>query len=192
MESDLTLYEGLILQRLAGNTIATHLGLPVVSEKGDDEHPLRSPRLAEKRGVFVTLKQDGALRGCIGTLVGEIPLVEGVRVYALKAAFEDYRFSPLTAAEFPRTSVEVSVLSTPRPLDYLDGEDLVAKLSPGKDGVLLEKARQGATFLPQVWEQLPKPEHFLEHLCLKAGLPPTAWQDGELEVKTYRVQVFGH
>jgi AMMECR1 domain-containing protein len=76
------------------------------------------------------------------------------------------------------------------PLAYRDSADLLAKLRPGRDGVLLERCGLAATFLPQVWEQLPAPEHFLAHLCLKAGLPATAWQDGCLEVKTYQVQAF--
>jgi hypothetical protein len=152
--------------------------------------PLNDPALQASRGVFVTLKMDHDLRGCIGTLTGREPLVQGVREYALHAAFDDPRFKPLTAKELERVTIEVSVLTVPQPLEYSDANDLIAKLRPTVDGVILRKGYHSATFLPQVWEQLPRPESFLSHLCLKAGLDGEAWRRERLEVETYQVQYF--
>jgi len=141
-------------------------------------------------GTFVTLKIGGQLRGCIGSLVGREPVADGVRSNAVNAAFNDPRFSRLTNKELDRITIEVSVLTTPQPLEYSDSEDLIAKLRPGIDGVTIRKGPTGGTFLPQVWDQLPHPETFLSHLCMKAGLPADAWMQGELKVETYQVQYF--
>jgi AmmeMemoRadiSam system protein A len=141
-------------------------------------------------GVFVTLKVGGSLRGCIGCLVGSEPLIEAVRTYALHAAFDDPRFGSLTEKELDEVSIEVSVLSQPQALPYEDCDDLKAKLRPHVDGVTVRRGHCCATFLPQVWEQLPRPEDFLANLCLKAGLPSNAWRKGDLEVETYQVQYF--
>jgi AmmeMemoRadiSam system protein A len=136
------------------------------------------------------LHQHGELRGCIGSLVAEEPLVEDVRRNAKNAAFRDPRFSPLNSGELDEVDIEVSVLTDPVPLDYKDGADLAARLRPNIDGVIISQGRARATFLPQVWEQLPEPADFLAHLCRKAGLPMDAWQDGSLAVSTYQVQCF--
>jgi AmmeMemoRadiSam system protein A len=141
-------------------------------------------------GVFVTLKIRGRLRGCIGSLVGSEPLDEGVRVNTLNAAFNDPRFNPLTEAELDRVSIEVSVLTESRPLKYESAADLISKLRPTIDGVTIRQGFDSATFLPQVWEQLPDAQAFLSHLCVKAGMPGDAWRRGELEVETYQVQCF--
>ena len=84
----------------------------------------------------------------------------------------------------------MSVLTEPVPLDYTDADDLLVKLNPGVDGVIIKKGYASATFLPQVWEQLPQPEPFLSHLCMKAGLPAGQWRKGGLTVLVYRVQYF--
>ena len=84
----------------------------------------------------------------------------------------------------------MSVLTEPQILDYSDPEDLIDKLRPDIDGVTIRKGHAAGTFLPQVWEQLPEPRTFLSHLCMKAGLPSDAWQQGDLEVETYQVQYF--
>jgi AmmeMemoRadiSam system protein A len=89
-----------------------------------------------------------------------------------------------------RTQIEVSILTEPLPLAYQDSQDLIQKLRVNVDGVIIRKGHASATFLPQVWEQLPQPENFLNHLCMKAGLPADAWKDSELEVLTYQVQYF--
>ena len=152
--------------------------------------PALSPKFSNRRGTFVTLTMDGCLRGCIGHIIPQETLLEGVKVNAINAAFRDPRFRPLTKEEWGRVEVEVSILTDPKPLAYSDGKDLLAKLRPGIDGVIIKRGFHQATFLPQVWEQLPDPKEFLTHLCLKAGLDAKAWQTEELEVSTYQVQAF--
>jgi len=131
--------------------------------------------LREQHASFVTLKLDGELRGCVGSLEPHRPLLEDVTHNALAAAFGDQRFPPLTPAEFERIRVEVSILSVPKLITFADHADLIGQIRPGIDGLILEygegnAARRG-TFLPQVWEQLPQPEDFLRNLKQKAGLP---------------------
>lgn len=151
---------------------------------------LAEPALQQKHGVFVTLTIGGQLRGCIGSLGAASSIVDGVRENAINAAFGDPRFPSLTVDEFATVEIEVSILSEPQSLEYSDGDDLVAKLRPDVDGVIISKGSSRATFLPQVWEQLPQPENFLSHLCQKAMLPAAAWRDGTLSVQTYTVQYF--
>lgn len=186
----LTPEDGRALLWLARRTIAQHLGRAAAEPPEVIGQTLASPRLQERRGVFVTLKSNGRLRGCIGSLQPVGNIVEGVRDNALKAAFGDPRFSALSAEELAAVQIEVSVLTPLRPLSYRDPDDLLARLHPGQDGVLIEQGGLSATFLPQVWEQLPRPENFLAQLCLKAGLPAAAWQSGRLRVETYQVQSF--
>ena len=140
--------------------------------------------------MFVTLHKKGRLRGCIGYLEAREPVVEAVKDNALNAAFRDPRFSPVMPSELPDLDIEVSVLTEPRPLQYAGVRDLLEKLRPGVDGVIIRKGFSSATFLPQVWEQLPDGREFLGQLCLKAGLPADAWMRGDLEVLTYQVQCF--
>jgi uncharacterized protein len=145
--------------------------------------------LSRKRGAFVTLTLGKNLRGCIGSLSAQQPLLEAVYSNALNAAFSDTRFLPLTRREFEKSEIEVSVLSPLVPLEYSGGRDLLSKLVPNKHGVLLEFSNgSGATFLPQVWEQIPDAEDFLSHLCAKAGMPAAAWRDFSPKVLTYTVQ----
>jgi MEMO1 family protein len=189
--SHLTPEQGQALLCLARDTLNTHFGRPAGAEASPGPRPsLDDPALQIRCGTFVTLKIGGNLRGCIGSLTGREPLVEGVRTHALNAAFHDPRFRPLTAAELERVAIEVSVLTEPRPLTYAGAEDLIAKLRPQVDGVTIRQGYASATFLPQVWDQLPKPETFLSQLCLKAGLAADAWRQGRLEVETYQVQYF--
>jgi AmmeMemoRadiSam system protein A len=189
--SSLTPEQGCALVRLARDTLNSHFGRPAGAGAAQQAGPaLDDPALQTRCGTFVTLKIGGNLRGCIGTLTGREPLVEGVRTHALNAAFHDPRFRPLTAAELERVAIEVSVLTEPRPLAYGGADDLIAKLRPQVDGVTIRQGYASATFLPQVWDQLPNPETFLSQLCLKAGLSADAWRQGRLEVETYQVQYF--
>lgn len=183
--------QGRNLVKLARQTISERLGRPVeraAAEKLAGE--LDTPAYQEKRGVFVTLHKEGRLRGCIGSLTGHRPIAEGVREHALNAAFNDHRFRPVTADELAALDIEVSILSEPLPLSYRDGADLPIRLRPGVDGVIIRLGGASATFLPQVWEQLPDPEAFLTHLCQKAGLSAQEWRQGRLEVLTYQVRYF--
>lgn len=145
---------------------------------------------AGEAATFVTLKIGGQLRGCIGTLEPSGSLWESVRSNSVNAAFHDARFMPLSREELARVHIDVSILTPARPLDYLDGDDLAARLRPGVDGVILRHGRAGATFLPQVWEQLPTPELFLGHLCRKAGLSDRCWCDEHPQIEVYQVHHF--
>jgi len=149
-----------------------------------------SAKLVQRRGTFVTLTKGGNLRGCIGHIIPQEPLLDGVRINAINAAFKDPRFRPLSKEELKKVKLEVSILTEPRQVSYSSYRDLLEKLRPGMDGVIIKKGVHQATFLPQVWEQLPEKEEFLTHLCLKAGLEGGAWKKEELEVSTYQVQAF--
>ena len=184
----LTETEGQALVQFARETIHAALTPDTISTP---VAPISSPRLEAPGASFVTLHtREGALRGCIGSLTARRPLIEDVQANALAAAFEDPRFPPLKPAELPDIVVEVSVLTPAQPLDYETPAELIEKLRPNVDGVLLQRGWHRATFLPQVWEQLSRPEDFLSHLCYKAGLSGLAWKEGDLEVSTYQVQKF--
>lgn len=148
------------------------------------------PRLREPGASFVTLTKHGQLRGCIGALEASRPLAEDVREHAVAAALEDFRFPPVQPEELPEIHIEVSYLTPLQPLEYDAPEDLVKKLRPGIDGVVLRDGWRRATFLPQVWEQIPEAEEFLSHLCLKMGSSPDAWRRKKLEVWVYQVESF--
>ena len=183
--------QGQVLVALARRTIADKLGVGAPESSADGLlADLQDDRFKLHCGTFVTLKIKGRLRGCIGSLTASETVLNGVKRNAVNAAFHDPRFSPLSKDELNRTEIEVSILSEPQPLAYRDGQDLITKLRAHVDGVIIRKGHASATFLPQVWEQLPGPEDFLTHLCLKAGLPSDAWQNSELEVSTYQVQYF--
>jgi len=139
--------------------------------------------------TFVTLTQQGDLRGCIGTLEAHRPLREDVEQNALAAAFRDPRFAPLVAAEFAITRIEVSLLSAPAPLPFAGEDDLLRQLRPGIDGVVLSWRGRRATFLPQVWDTFARPRDFIAALKHKAGLGPGFWAD-DIRVSRYAVDKF--
>ena len=180
----LTDKQGQQLLELARKTLQYKMGEGTAPACPDD------PALSVPAATFVTLKIAGQLRGCIGNLEPDGPLWQGIRDNAINAAFNDYRFSALRPEELPAVHLDISILSQPRPLVYQDPEELPLKLRPGIDGVILRDGRRSATFLPQVWQQLATPELFLEHLCLKAGLPRDIWRQKKLEIYTYQVQCF--
>jgi len=183
--------QGQVLVTLARHTIMKKLGRKVpAAEAHALEAALKDEAFTSHGGTFVTLKIGGQLRGCIGNLTSAESVLDGVCENAVNAAFRDPRFSPLTDSELDKVQIEVSILTEPRPLEFSDARDLVTKLHVNVDGVILRKGYASATFLPQVWEQLPQPRDFLGHLCLKAGLPSDAWKHSGLEVLTYQVQYF--
>jgi AmmeMemoRadiSam system protein A len=149
-----------------------------------------TPRLREDGASFVTLTIDDELRGCIGALEAYQPLVEDVREHAIAAALDDPRFRPVVEAELNRIKLEVSCLTAPRPLEYSSSADLLTKLRPHIDGVILKNDFRRATFLPQVWEKIPSPEEFLDHLCAKLGAKPNLWRNTKLQVYVYQVEEF--
>jgi len=154
--------------------------------------PSGSPLYEQELGCFVTLNKDGDLRGCIGNILPAGPLAKSVQRNAISAAFHDPRFEPVEAGELDRIRVEISLLTQPQPLVCLTPQILLERLRPGVDVLVIRKGLASATFLPQVWEQLPGKEQFLAHLCRKAGLAPDAWRDVVgMTFQTYQAEVFG-
>lgn len=145
--------------------------------------------LREPGASFVTLKLDGELRGCIGTIQPHRPLAIDVAHNARAAAFRDTRFPPLAPHELPRLAIEVSVLSPREPLAAASESEALARLRPQVDGLYLEFGSLSATFLPQVWESLPDPADFLGELRRKAGLPPGFWHPG-IKLSRYTVEKY--
>ena len=148
----------------------------VASRRTPDVDPNDYPEpLRAIQSTFVTLRLDGELRGCIGSLQADLPLVADVARSAFKAAFEDPRFSPVTAQERQRLEIQISVLSRAEPMSFASEADLVARLRPGIDGLVLGEEDLRATFLPDVWESLPDPSDFVARLKRKAGLAADYW-----------------
>ena len=180
-------HQGQALVRLARQTIAERLGKKSITV---DPETLADIAFQEHRGTFVTLTINKQLRGCIGNLDSTESILAGIKRNAINAAFHDPRFSALKAHELDQVDVEISILTEPHRLKYGNSKDLLSKLRVHVDGVILSKGSASATFLPQVWEQLPRPEQFLSHLCMKAGLPADDWEKSRLEILTYQVQYF--
>ena len=147
-------------------------------------------KFREPRGCFVTLTKAGALRGCIGHIFPQESLYRAIQDNARSAALEDPRFRPVQPGELNQVEIEISVLTEPKPLPFTSPEDLLAKLQPGKDGVVLKLDGRGATYLPQVWEQLPNKVEFLNHLSEKAGCAPGDWRKPGTSVLIYHVEAF--
>ena len=188
MQEKLTPEEQKTLLRLAREAIERGV-------RGEDLPPLDasalSPPLREEGTSFVTLTSHGELRGCVGSLDAYQSLAEDVREHAIAAAFRDLRFPPVREEELSGIEIEVSRLTCPVPLDYSDAQDLLAKLRPHIDGVILrDHSYRQATFLPQVWEKIPNPAEFLNNLCYKMGLEPDLWRRKHFEVFTYQVEEF--
>lgn len=172
--------KGKMLLRLAREAIGRELGFI--------SHDLpHTDWLEEPGATFVTLTLQGQLRGCIGSLEAHRPLIEDVRENAVACAFRDPRFAPLSKTEFADVGIEVSLLSKPEPIRHNSEEDALAQLTPGRDGVIIEYGRHRATYLPQVWAQLPDPQEFIAHLKEKAGLPADFWA-GDVRLSHYTVQ----
>ncbi len=187
MENPLSDHEKDFLLTLARQTIVKAVNqrpLPIWEDAELTE------ALAQKGASFVTLTMDGDLRGCIGSLEAYQSLVEDVRDHARQAALEDYRFPPVTNAEIPKLHIEISRLTPSAPLKYQNPGDLPGLLKPNVDGVILKDGFRRATFLPQVWQQLPVAEEFLSHLCTKMGSPADLWKRKVLEVSIYHVEEF--
>ncbi len=172
--------EGQILLHLARAAIARELGFSA--------HDLPRTEWLEKPGAtFVTLQLYGELRGCIGSLEARRPLFDDVQSNALASAFRDPRFEPLSKQEFSNVVIDVSLLGKSEPFNFRDEQDAVAQLKPGEDGVILEYGLHRATFLPQVWSQLPDPQKFLARLKEKAGLSANFWSN-DIRLSRYAVQ----
>ncbi|MDP2964982.1 MAG: AmmeMemoRadiSam system protein A [Pelolinea sp.] len=149
-----------------------------------------SKNLQVDGACFVTLMINGRLRGCIGALEAYQPLALDVQEHVVAAALDDYRFPPVSADEVHLLNIEISWLTPTRWMDYSDSKDLMSKLRPGIDGVLIKDGTRRATFLPQVWDQISNREEFLSHLCTKMGARSNLWRQKHLEVFTYQVEEF--
>jgi AmmeMemoRadiSam system protein A len=165
---------GSALLALARSAIAEKLGVAGPLDA------VSHARLEEPSATFVTLKLAGGLRGCVGSLQAVRTLRDDVRANAVAAAFRDPRFPPLEASELARTSLEVSLLSAEERIEAASESELLARLRPGVDGVILEYGRHRATLLPQVWEHVSDPRDFLAALKHKAGLAEDFWCEGML------------
>lgn len=174
---------GTVLVAIAREAIAERLGLGLARGRGEEW-------LARHAATFVTLRLEGELRGCIGSIDARRPLGEDVAANARAAAFSDPRFEPLAIAEFAIVHVEVSVLSPRAPLAAASEAEAIRALRPGVDGIYLEHGDCRATFLPQVWESLPDPEQFLVALRRKASLPASFW-DPAIRLTRYTVEKYG-
>ena len=188
MHEKLTLEEQTILLRLAREALEHGV-------RGKEPPPLEQETLSENlRAIgssFITLTVGGQLRGCIGSLEPHQSLAEDVREHTIAAALRDPRFAPVTEQELSGIEIEISRLTRPIPLEYKDADDLLSRLCPHVDGVVIcEGLHRRATFLPQVWEKLPNPVDFLDNLCYKMGAEPDLWRKKHLEILTYRVEEF--
>ena len=188
MQEKLTIEEQQVLLRLAREAMERG----VKGEKLASLDPSSLPaRLREEGSSFITITAHGQLRGCIGALDAYQSLAEDVREHAVAAALKDPRFPPVREDELSGIQIEVSRLTRPVPLEYGDADDLLSKLRPHVDGVILsDDAHHRATFLPQVWEKIPDPAEFLNNLCYKMGVEPDFWRRKHFEVLTYQVEEF--
>lgn len=178
--------EHILLRQIAKNAVqhALQTGEHLSVDTARYPRPLR-----EHGASFVTLKKNGELRGCIGSLEAHQPLANDVAHNAYAAAFSDPRFPPLTEKEFTEVDFHLSVLTPPVPMKFTSEEDLIKQLRPSIDGLVLEDGFHRGTFLPAVWESLPDASQFLQHLKLKAGLPANHWS-GTLTVSRYTSDSF--
>jgi uncharacterized protein len=187
IEDKLTSDEKLFLIQLARQSLEAGVrgqSLPAI------DHASLTPTLRAEGASFVTLTISGELRGCIGALEPYQPLAEDVREHAVAAALEDYRFHPVRDNELSKILIEVSRLTVPKSLEYYHTDELLTKLRPGIDGVIIRDGFRRATFLPQVWEKIPEKSTFLGNLCYKMGAAPDTWRKKHLEVLTYQVEEF--
>lgn len=180
MEQQLTKQEQDILLKLARDTIKLWL-----TEQRKSPLPEAKGILGEKCGAFVTLYKKGQLRGCIGNIIGHIPLVETVQEMAIASATQDPRFHRVTPEELEEIDIEISVLSPIREIKDVN------EIQVGMHGIIMRQGMFQGLLLPQVaveygWDR----ETFLNHTCLKAGLPEGAWKDKATKIEIFSAQVF--
>ena len=180
MSYSLSEEEKKVLLKIARHTLESYL-----KEGKTPEFKVESERLKEKRGVFVTLKKNGELRGCIGRIVADTPLYLAVSKMAIEAAVGDPRFRPVSFSELKDIEIEISVLSPFEKVKNLD------EIVVGRDGLMIQRGFYSGLLLPQVpteygWDK----KTYLEHLCLKAGLPPTAYKDKDVIIYKFSALVF--
>jgi AmmeMemoRadiSam system protein B/AmmeMemoRadiSam system protein A len=186
-QSELTNKEQAFLLKLARDTLETYLK---TGKKPEVDKSELTPALEKVQGCFTTLNKFNNLRGCVGHILPQEELYKCVMDNAINAAVHDIRFNPVQYAELKDIDIEISVLTIPQPLEFTSGDDLLNKLRPMIDGVVLKRGFHQSTYLPQVWEDLPDKKVFLESLCRKGGMAEDCWQDTSTEVYTYQAFVF--
>jgi AmmeMemoRadiSam system protein A len=152
------------------------------------KHP---PRLQEFRNTFVTLYVRGEFQGCIGSMRAHTPLVQDVAKNAFSAAFQDRRGAPMSPTDLPDLKISISILSAPEPIQFLDEAELISRVRPGIDGLIVEEQGRHGTLLPSVWENIPDPGDFVRHVKLKAGLPSSYWSSS-IRYMRYRTEYFSN
>lgn len=184
--TDIPESDRLVLLGLAEDTIAYGVEAGRYKPIDRKQYP---QHLSELGASFVTLYSEGSLRGCIGNLRANRPLIEDVAHNAYASAFKDPRFEPLVWREFLHLQIEISVLSSLQAIEFENEENLLQQLRPGVDGIVLADGHYRATFLPKVWEHLPGKRAFLEQLKMKAGLRDDYWSDS-MQVQRYTTSTF--
>ncbi len=178
---NITPEQGALLPVIARAMITKQLGIAATIPRTAD-----NPWLNDPAATFITLRQGGELRGCIGSLKARYSLIDDLQSNAIAAAFHDPRFPPLSKDELDQVEIEVSILSPPEKIEFVSEADLLDQLRPHIDGVIFNYGGHRSTFLPQVWDQLPSPKLFMARLKEKAGLATDFWSD---EVLIYRYSV---
>ena len=176
----------LIASMAALDLAARSRGKAPAPSPGEDASPALSPW----RATFVTLSENGRLRGCIGTLNPHRPLIEDALANTAKAGLADPRFPPLKESDLAGLRLDISILSHPRPLPATSESELAAALEPDRDGLILAAGKRRALFLPSVWRQIPEGREFVRHLIAKAGFERNCWPAG-LDARRFRVESFG-
>lgn len=155
-----------------------------------DESEIMDPLLTQRGATFVTLTIDGDLRGCIGTLIPKNKIYKDVINNTINAAFSDPRFPQLAESEVSKVKIEISILSEPKHVALDSPEEFLKEIGKFKPGLIIQLGLNQATYLPQVWEDLPDPGEFMSSLCQKAGLQEEDWKLSDSEVFTYQVENF--
>ena len=172
---------------LTRQTLKNTVGKENVPVIAPDSFPAK---FSEKKGCFVTLTARGRLRGCIGNILPLEPLDRAIADNAKNAALHDPRFDPVQPTELDQIEIEISVLTEPVRLFFDSPDALLGKLRPHRDGVVLKIGNKVATYLPQVWSQIPNKADFLDSLAEKAGCAASAWRSPGIEVFVYQVESF--
>ncbi len=174
-----------ILLKTAKDSIAHGLEYGKALAVNAKEYP---EELQAIRATFVTLEINDHLRGCVGMLEAVRPLVVDIAENAFLAAFDDYRFPPVCAEEYSYLNIHLSILSPAERIIFNSEDDLIHQLNPHVDGLILQEGALRGTFLPSVWDSLPAPQQFLQHLKLKTGLTRHYWSK-TLHVYRYHCEV---
>ncbi len=178
---------GIILTRVARSAIEEEFS---TNKTLDVELKYNHPELLEKKGCFVTLTKNSDLRGCIGYITSDKPLIDTVKMAAKAAAFQDPRFPPLQEHELSNIRIEVSVLTTPKLLIANNEDDILRAFVPGETGIIIEKGFNSGLLLPQVFSKNTRAEEAFEMTCKKAGLNKDCWKDPETRIYLFRASIY--